>query len=104
MSPTLLDQCVRPPRMAGRNGYRRPSKSSKSHTELERLKGKILARVHPYRNRQPAHAPRERRERLDAVLVAVLGMNRFAGAEINCVSCDLHFLPLEAGEMHFDPM
>src|SRR5262249_13848519 len=40
----------------------------------------------------------------DAVLVAVFGMNGFAGAELDGVPCDPHILPFQAGKVHFDPM
>src|SRR5512137_1161892 len=65
---------------------------------------KILTYVGQCSRGQPADAARKCGERLDTVLVAVLGMDGFAGAEVDDLAGHLDLLPLQAGEMHFDAM
>ena len=68
--------------------------SSKSHAELEGLDRKEFARVGPRRQGKPPHATRERREGFNAVFVAVLGMDGFAGTKFDGLSGDPDFLSL----------
>src|SRR5262245_66140250 len=63
----------------------------------------VLVAVRPYRRRVPTGAARHRTERLDRILVAVLGVDGFAGAEIDGFPAHAHLLPLQAGEVHLDP-
>src|SRR5436189_3360178 len=72
--------------------------------ECERLDREIFSGESPSHDRQPAYTARQRGKRVYTVLVAVLGMNGFAGAEVEGLACYLHFLPLETGKMHFDAM
>src|SRR5262245_31595320 len=78
--------------------------SSKSSGEREGLNRKIFPRVGPGPHRQPTDTARKRGKRRDAIFVAVLGMDSFAGTEIDGLSRHLDPLAFEAGEMHFDAM
>src|SRR5262249_43249083 len=69
----------------------------------QRLDGQVLVRVGPRPLARPGGAPRQRGERLDRVLVAVLGVDRLAGTEFDGLAADLHLLAPDAGEMHLDP-
>src|SRR5262245_52366642 len=70
----------------------------------QRVDRKIFPLVGPHRERLPAGAARQRHERAWRVLVAVLGMNRFAGAEFDDVARNPHLLTLDARQMHLDAM
>src|SRR5581483_7967110 len=65
---------------------------------------KILLLVDPHRQRLPAGAAGKRNERVRRILVAVLGVDRLAGAEIDHLARDPHLLPLDARKMHLDTM
>jgi hypothetical protein len=52
--------------------------------------------------RRPAGAARQRAKRFGRILVAVLGVDGLAGAEIDGRRRDRNALPLEAGQVHFD--
>src|SRR5262245_40058388 len=58
--------------------------------------------VAPYRKRGPAAAVPECLAGLDRRFVAVLSMDRLAGAEIDNDAAYPDLLPLGAGEMHLD--
>src|SRR5262249_35294205 len=58
--------------------------------------------VGPGCNRRPARAPGHPPERLDRVLVAVLGMDGLAGRELYHVTGNVDRLPPPAHEMHLD--
>src|SRR6202034_2454368 len=60
--------------------------------------------IAPDLQRQPAAASGQRLKRLDGIFVAVLGMDRFAGAKTERLAVDFHLLPLGAGEVHLDPV
>src|SRR5579862_677472 len=59
--------------------------------------------VAPGLERRPAAAAGQRLERLDRVFVAVLGVDRFAGAKIDRGAVNPHLLTSRTGEVHFDP-
>ena len=60
--------------------------------------------VAPNLHGRPAAAVRQRRERGECVLIAVLGVDGLAGAKGDRRAMDFHLLPLGAGEVHFDPI
>src|SRR5262245_17020796 len=78
--------------------------SSKSSGEHEGLDREIFPRVGPCPHRQPTDTARKCGKRLDAILVAVLGMDGFAGTKLDDLSRHLDPLALDAGKMHFDAM
>src|SRR5581483_8600188 len=77
---------------------------SQSLGERESLKGEISAGIRPVSGRQPADTAGERAEGFDAVLVAVLGVDRLAGTEVYGFAGNAHLLASAAGEVHFDAM
>src|ERR1700722_13440662 len=78
--------------------------TGKSPGEGESLDREKLVCVGPSPRRHPANATRERSKGLDAVLVAVLGMNGFTRTEVDGLAGHLHLLALQTREMHFDAM
>src|SRR5260370_36681654 len=68
----------------------------------QRLHREITLRIGPRRADRPAGAARERRNRFDAVFVAVLGVDGPASAEIEAFARGPPFLAPQAGEMHLD--
>src|SRR5262249_23535190 len=62
----------------------------------------IPLRVGPGESHVPARAARQRRKALQRIFVAVLGVDRLTGAELDGLSQKLHLLALDAGEMHLD--
>ena len=58
--------------------------------------------VHVARGNHPRHARAPRG--INAVFVAVLGMDGFASTKFDGLAGDPDFLSLQAGEMHFDTM
>ena len=72
--------------------------------EREGLNRKQTVRVFPDPQRSPAITAGERAEGLDRIFVAVLGMDRFADAEVDGLSAYLNLLPLQAGKVHLDPV
>src|SRR5262249_37170682 len=85
-------------------GARRRASHLKSLAEPEGLDGEVFAGIGPCANRQPADAAREGPQGFNTVFVAVLGMNRFAGAKIDRFAGNTHLLAFQAGEVHFDPV
>src|SRR5215468_4843869 len=75
--------------------------SPPSSTGGERLHQEIA--VGPGRDRDPARTPRQQAERLDRVLVAVLGVDGLAGCELDHAAGDVDLLPPTAHQMHLDP-
>src|SRR5262249_50327770 len=62
----------------------------------------IVVRIGPDRAGIPTGAARERSEALDAVFVAVLGVDGLAGTEIETLAENAHLLPAQARKMHLD--
>src|SRR6185437_1612065 len=74
------------------------------NSQREGLDREIIALIGPSGRRLPAGAARQRAQGLDAVFVAVLGVDRFAGAKFDGFAGHFHLLPFQAGKMHFDAM
>src|SRR6478609_5162905 len=72
-------------------------------SQPQRVHAEFLLGVGPHLGRRPAGAARQRAERLDRILIAVLGMNGFAGAEVDALAAHLDTLALQARQMHLDP-
>src|SRR5262245_52950624 len=70
--------------------------------ERERVDREIRPRIGPYGDGVPPRAARERAEGVERVLVAVLGVDGLAGAEVDRAPGDSHLLPFLAGEVHLD--
>src|SRR5205807_8592428 len=70
--------------------------------ERERVHREITVGIGPHRPRRPAGTLRERRKALDRELVAVLGMDGFAGAERDGGARDSHLLAAQALQVHLD--
>src|SRR3954466_786453 len=68
----------------------------------ERVDAEIVLRVGPHQDRRPPGAARQRAERFHRILVAVLGVNSFAGTEVDALAADPHLLALQACQMHLD--
>src|SRR5262249_55347767 len=77
-----------------------PARPLLVHQKIDR---KIFLRIGPQRRHAPAGTACERAERGGRVFVAVLGVDRLAGAELDGLAQDLHLLALGAGEVHLDP-
>ena len=80
--------------------YSHPKLSSNASAWTEKF---APASVHTATGR-PAGAARQRAEGFERVLVAVLGVDRLAGAEFDRAAGHPHLLALLAGEMHLDAM
>ena len=88
--------------------------SGAEHASIRRFGGWMLSvrrcaqRVHaeqavgPGLKGRPAAATGQRPERIDGIFVAVLGVDGFAGAEVDGLVADAHFLPPHAGEVHLN--
>src|SRR5262249_39686664 len=62
----------------------------------------IILRIDERCDARPACAARVDAERLDGVFVTVLGMNRFATAEVERLAASTNFLARQTDEMHLD--
>src|SRR5215813_1509515 len=81
-----------------------PARRRSAHASRrgQRVDREVALRVSPDACRRPAGAARERTEGVDRVLVAVFGVDGFAGAEFDRASGDLHLLTFAARKVHFD--
>src|SRR5262245_63563803 len=79
-----------------------PARRARFVRTAQRTDGKMLVRIGPPGRHGPAGAAGQRGERFDRVLVAVLGVDRLAGPELDGLAADLHLLAPDAGEMHLD--
>src|SRR5690349_24808584 len=68
------------------------------------MHGEIVVRVGERRDRPPAGGLRELLERLDRVLVGILGVDRLAAREGEVAAGDTYGLRAQAFEMHLDAM
>src|SRR4029079_9726159 len=66
------------------------------------MDAEIIVGVGPYRRRGPAGAARQRAKRVDRIFIAVLGVDGFAGSEIDAHAAYLDPLAFEARQMHLD--
>src|SRR6185312_12626759 len=66
------------------------------------MDAEIRVGVGPHRGRAPAGSARQAAERLDRILVAALGVDRFSGSEIGAFAANADALALQARQMHLD--
>src|SRR3954447_10668480 len=84
------------------NGYfYRQMNSASGH--CERLHREIALRIRPGGKRGPAGTARQSTKGFDRVLVAALGVDGLAGAELDLSAANMRGLTLAAGEVHFHP-
>src|SRR5579884_43489 len=86
-----------------------PSRNRRSFGGAQPLLGKhkgvdaeVAFAVGPHSVRLPPDAARERPQRVRAVLVAVLGVDGLARAEVDRLAGHPHLLSLQTGEVHLD--
>src|SRR5262249_16458777 len=70
--------------------------------EHQRMDGKICAGVGPCGDGNPSRSARQGREVFERVFIAVLGVDRLAGAELDDPSAHAHLLTLLPDEVHLD--
>src|SRR3954463_138244 len=66
------------------------------------MDAEVIVGVGPYCRRGPAGATRQCAKRVDRIFIAVLGVDGFAGAELDALPAHLDALALEARQMHLD--
>src|SRR5262249_61751096 len=89
-------------RRVGTLRFAHPTKKASAVLERQRMDGKICAGVGPYGEGSPSRSAREGREVCERVFIAVLGVDRLSGAELDDASGHAQLLTLLADEVHLD--
>src|SRR5262249_35428764 len=98
-----------PPRRPSKTGKNRgdappfpPPQKTPTGPQPQRLDGKNCARGGPYGEGSPSRSARQGREVFERVFIAVLGVDRLSGAELDDASGHAHLLTLLADEVHLN--